>query len=376
MPETRSRAALPAVVRVPTFRLVSVGQRSVLQLTGSQLATVGAFNGLYIGPNGYTSNADEATDLRGQMGQVGEGGVAAAPGPKGDPGQTGASAYQTWLDQGNSGSPADFLASLRGPVGATGAAATLRVQGGNIQWSSGGSWSNLLAVADLVGPAGPEGPQGPTGDTGPKGDKGDPGARGLPGPQGDAGAPGPQGERGFTGDPGPKGDRGDAGVAGPKGDKGDTGATGGAGPKGDKGDTGARGLQGPQGDAGPQGIQGAKGDTGAKGDKGDTGATGPAGGTLVGIVTLSQTAAIAIALGIREVTAALPGTVVGARYQAFCDSYRLNGGAQVAGRPSGYAIVDAVCNVAGQITVSINAPALAIGAAYALNVSVVRINAS
>jgi hypothetical protein len=39
------------------------------------------------------------------------------PGPKGDPGKP---AYQIWLDQGNTGSEADFLASLKGDTGEAG----------------------------------------------------------------------------------------------------------------------------------------------------------------------------------------------------------------------------------------------------------------
>jgi hypothetical protein len=105
------------------------------------------------------------------------------------------------------------------------------------------------------------------------------------------------------------------------------------------------------------------------------GKDGPAGTTPVGSVALAQTAAFAIALGIREVTAALTGTVKGQRYLAFCDSYKLNGGASVVGRPAGYAIVDCVSNADGQITVSLNAPLLAIGQSYALTCSIVRVNA-
>lgn len=128
------------------------------------------------------------------------------------------------------------------------------------------------------------------------------------------------------------------------------------------------------GPRGATGAQGAKGDTGTAGAKGDTGAPGSPANTLIGTVTLGQTAAIAIALGIREVTVALTGVVRGGRYITFCDSYRLNGAASVVGRPSGYAILDTVCNTDGQITVSINAPLLAIGSSYALTCSIVRVN--
>jgi hypothetical protein len=196
----------------------------------------------------------------------------------------------------------------------------------------------------------------------------------LVGPQGIQGTIGPKGD---TGEAGPKGDKGDVGGLGPKGDQGSAGSQG---PKGDTGNTGA---QGPIGLTGPQGIKGDKGD---KGDTGSTGSTGPQGATgpkgdtgnpantLLGNYSLGQTAAVAINLGIRDVTVAVPNTVVGERYQAFCRSYRLNGGTLTNGRPAGYCIIDCACNVAGQITVSINAPLLAIGSSYTLNCDIVKIN--
>lgn len=128
----------------------------------------------------------------------------------------------------------------------------------------------------------------------------------------------------------------------------------GYGRKGDKGDPGAASTV-----------------AGAKGDKGDTGA---AGATLIGQVIVGQTATIAIALGIREVTVALAGVVAGERYVAFARSYKLNGGASFAGRPAGYTVLDCACNAAGQITVSLNAPLLAIGSSYAITCDIVRIN--
>ena len=68
-------------------------------------------------------------------------------------GKDGKSAYQIWLDNGNKGTEQDFLNSLKGPKGDTGA-------------------------------TGAQGPKGDTGATGPKGDKGDTGAQG---PKGDTG---------------------------------------------------------------------------------------------------------------------------------------------------------------------------------------------
>jgi hypothetical protein len=39
------------------------------------------------------------------------------PGPKGDPGEEGMSAYEVWLDLGNTGTEQDFIDSLKGPEG-------------------------------------------------------------------------------------------------------------------------------------------------------------------------------------------------------------------------------------------------------------------
>ena len=170
---------------------------------------------------------------------------------------------------------------------------------------------------------------------------------------------------------------------GRKGDKGDPGAASTvAGPKGDPGKDGAAStVPGPAGKSAFELAQ-AAGFTGTqaewlaslKGAKGDTGA---AGATLIGQVVVGQTAAVAIALGIREVTAALTGAVVGERYQCFCRSYKLNGSATpIPGRPSNYAIIDCVSNAANQVTVSLQAPLLAIGSSYALTCDIVRINAA
>ena len=98
----------------------------------------------------------------GEQGPVGATGPQGATGPKGDTGtqgiqgDTGAdgkSAYEIWLENGHSGSEADFLASLVGPQGATGE----------------------------------QGPKGDTGETGPKGDTGPQGPQGATGPKGDTG---------------------------------------------------------------------------------------------------------------------------------------------------------------------------------------------
>lgn len=163
------------------------------------------------GPTGPKGDTGET----GPAGADGKDGVDGAQGPKGDTGATGPtgkdgatgkagadgkSAYQIWLDAGNTGTEAQYLASLKGAKGDTGA----------------------------IGP------------------KGDTGATGLTGPAGKDGAIGAKGETGATGPAGPKGDTGATGPQGPKGDTGATGATGAQGLKGDKGDTGPTGPAGTQ----------------------------------------------------------------------------------------------------------------------------------
>jgi aromatic ring-cleaving dioxygenase len=232
------------------------------------------------GPQGETG----ATGAQGPKGETGETGPQ---GPQGNPGETGAtgpqgpqgkSAYQVAVDNGFSGTEAQWLASLKGEKGDTGATGAQGPQG--IQ--------------------GEPGPKGDTGDTGAQGPQGETGATGPQGPKGDTGAAGPQGEQG------PKGDTGDTGPAGPQGETGATGATGAQGKSAYqvavdngyvgtevqwlaslKGETGETGPQGPQGETGatgatgPQGETGATGPQGPKGDTGDTGATGPAGQSAI-----------------------------------------------------------------------------------------------
>lgn len=108
----------------------------------------------------------------------------------------------------------------------------LRVADGYIQYSNdgGGTWQNLIAVADL------------------KGDKGDTGAKGDPGAQGAKGDTGAAGADGIT----PTiGDNGNWYIGTTDTGKPSRGATGA------KGDTGATGPQGPQGPAGAPGKDGA-----------------------------------------------------------------------------------------------------------------------
>lgn len=191
----------------------------------------------------------------------------------------GTSAYQEWLNQGNSGSTDAFLASLRGEQG-------------------------------IQGVPGVTGDQGPQGNPGAAGRDGVDGEQGAPGAPGGKGAEGPQGPQGAKGDPGtsividgyvqatsnlpdltgqPAGpsyivmDTGhihfwnaatwtDGGnVTGPAGQDGAPGIEGPEGPQGSPGTQGARGEPGAPGETGPQGLQGVPGDTGPQGERGPAG---------------------------------------------------------------------------------------------------------
>lgn len=83
-------------------------------------------------------------------------------------GADGKSAYQIWLDAGNTGSEADFLASLKGEKGDKGEP----------------------GATGATGPQGPQGDKGDTGATGPQGDKGDKGDTGATGAAGKDGSDG------------------------------------------------------------------------------------------------------------------------------------------------------------------------------------------
>lgn len=105
------------------------------------------------GPQGETG-AQGPQGLKGDPGDTGPQGETGPQGPKGDDGD---SAYQVWLDDGNSGTEQDFLDSLVGPQGPQGE------QG-------------------IQGPQGEQGIQGETGATGPQGPQGETGPQGEPGP--------------------------------------------------------------------------------------------------------------------------------------------------------------------------------------------------
>lgn len=135
------------------------------------------------------------TGAKGADGQPGKDGSNGTNGKDGTNGIDGKSAYQIWLDAGNTGTEEDYLISLKGEKGETGA-------------------------------QGEKGDTGEVGPQGPKGDKGDTGEQGIPGEKGDAGATGPQGPKGDTGEQGPQGIQGEVGPQGPQGIQGPAGVDG------------------------------------------------------------------------------------------------------------------------------------------------------
>jgi hypothetical protein len=96
-------------------------------------------------------------------------------------GQDGKSAYELWLDVGNTGSMAVYLASLIGPKGSDGA----------------------RGADGAKGEKGDKGEPGVAGADGAQGLKGDQGIPGIQGPKGETGAQGQQGIQGLQGIPGP-----------------------------------------------------------------------------------------------------------------------------------------------------------------------------
>lgn len=139
--------------------------------------------------------------------QGGSGG-GGGQGPQGPPGADGDSAYQVWLDQGNTGTEQDFLDSLVGPQGDTGPQGNTGPQGDTgpqgiqgIQGNSGNDGDSAYQVWLSLGNSGTEQDfinslQGPQGDTGPQGIQGIQGDTGPQGPQGDTGPQGPPGSGG------------------------------------------------------------------------------------------------------------------------------------------------------------------------------------
>lgn len=128
-------------------------------------------------------------------------------GQDGATGADGKSAYQIWIDQGNTGTESDFLESLKGEDGQKGEQGIQGIQGEtgdkgetgekgadgtsvtvtNVSESTADGGSNVVTFSDgktLTVKNGSKGSQGEKGEQGDKGDKGDTGATGANGADG------------------------------------------------------------------------------------------------------------------------------------------------------------------------------------------------
>ncbi len=284
-----------------------------LWLDAGNVGTIDDFLASLIGEQG-----DQG--IQGEQGLQGLQGVA---GIQGDPGINGLSAYELWLEAGNSGTLQDFINALGGGIGAS--AYDLAVSEGYVGTLE--EWLASLNGAD--GAQGLQGEQGPQGIQGIQGIQGEPGIQGIPGSDGAPGLPGDPGAQGDDGASayelavaegfvgtleewlaslnGADGAQGPQGIQGPQGEPGAQGNPGADGPQGDPGAAGddgasayelavaegfagtleewlaslngADGAQGPQGEQGPQGIPGLPGSDGAPGLPGLQGEQGPQGET-------------------------------------------------------------------------------------------------
>lgn len=95
--------------------------------------------------------------------------------------------------------------------------------------------------------------------------------------------------------------------------------------------------------------------------RGSQGNQGPTAVVNLGNVVLTQTATVAIALGVRTITVSAPGVVAGETIQLI----------PIADLPIGYAIHNAVATANNTLRVTLTAPLLAIGASYSITCRVV-----
>ena len=189
----------------------------------------------------------------------------------GQDGADGLSAYQIWLNAGNTGTESDFLASLNGSDGvdgengADGVSVTHEWEGTVLKVTSASGTSSV----NLKGEKGDIGPEGPQGE---KGEKGDTGVQGIQGEKGATGADGKDGTSVTITSVSESSVDGGSNIV--EFSNGQTLTI----RNGSKGSQGIKGEQGIQGIQGEKGVQGEKGD---KGDKGDTGAAGKDGSDYV-----------------------------------------------------------------------------------------------
>jgi hypothetical protein len=109
------------------------------------------------GPTGVQGNKGDtgatgisgATGAKGDKGDTGATGVTGPQGDKGDQGDTGLSAYEVWLNEGNTGTEQDFLDSLGGG-GGSGTGASLYLHNIEVKETATTSYSGVLTLSLLM----------------------------------------------------------------------------------------------------------------------------------------------------------------------------------------------------------------------------------
>ena len=243
------------------------------------------------------------TELRGAAGENGKDGVNGENGTDGKDGLNGtngqngangkdgingksievqrATEYIQWRYEGDEWQNLVAIADITGPAGqkgadgANGKTPEFRVNENTLQWRYVGDeiWLNLYDLTALKGADGRDGADGKDGINGKDGIDGKDGAAGKDGTNGQNGSDGEDGKTPFIGENGNwwigEIDTGVKAV----GTDGIDGTNGVDGDKGDKGD---------KGDPGEKGDKGEKGEKGDKGDKGDKGQNGSCAGWFYG----------------------------------------------------------------------------------------------
>lgn len=274
-------------ITMGTTQLLSVPYALYAQSSGSSIPGPQGEQGIegqsayevWINAGNTGTESDFFAFLKGEKGDTGENG------------NNGKSSYEIWLEQGNSGTQAEFIASLKGDQGDAGFApghewdnTSLRFQNTN------GTWGQYV---NLKGEQGDKGEQGKDGANGINGksayeiwlEQGNSGTlvqfiASLKGEKGDAGfVPGYEWDNTSLRFQNSNGTWGQfVNLKGEKGEKGDPGTNGMNGINGTNGQNGKSSYEIwlEQGNSGTQAqfiasLKGAKGDTGQQGIKGDRG---------------------------------------------------------------------------------------------------------
>ena len=182
------------------------------------------------------------SELRGAAGEAGKDGINGSDGKDGINGTNGKDGING-VDGKNGADGKNGSNGVDGKDGINGKNIEVQRAETHIQWRyEGGEWQNLVAIADITGPAGQNGADGKTPEFRVSENTlqwryvGDEVwlnlydlsvLRGLDGKDGKDGVDGEKGDKGDKGDPGEKGDKGDKGDKGEKGDPGQNGGSSG-----------------------------------------------------------------------------------------------------------------------------------------------------